>query len=174
MIFFTSLSDPSSKQYGHIKDGAHNGHKVRLIRLSSYINDKVATRKIPNLDVGTFGEPKYVSIQHIRVIYLGTNSDICFSFYRVLMKMDIEGSEVEVLPDLIHQKSLFNLDGLMVEYHVAIAKESQRKEATGMIKTLVDDYVKFNNLVHKHQIESIELDDESFYLSHEPLPQCQK
>eukprot|EP00093_Oithona_nana_P007532 07532.XXX_213420_215456_1 [CDS] Oithona nana genome sequencing. len=145
-----TIIDPSSKQYGHIKDGAHNGHKVRLIRLSSYINDKVATRKIPNLDVGTFGEPK------------------------VLMKMDIEGSEVEVLPDLIHQKSLFNLDGLMVEYHVAIAKESQRKEATGMIKTLVDDYVKFNNLVHKHQIESVELDDESFYLSHEPLPQCQK
>ena len=92
----------------------------------------------------------------------------------VLMKMDIEGSEVEVLPDLIHQQSLFHLDGLMVEYHVAIAKESQRKEATGLIKTLVDDYVKFNNLVHKHQIESIELDDESYYLSHEPLPQCEK
>ncbi len=33
---------------------------------------------------------------------------------KVLMKMDIEGSEVEVLPDLLMQGSLQYIDGLMV------------------------------------------------------------
>ena len=89
------------------------------------------------------------------------------------MKMDIEGSEVEVLPDLIYEKSLQNIDGLMIEFHVAIAKDSARKEATTVLQTLTHDYVKFNNLVNKeHKIEIIDLDDESYYLSHQPLPNC--
>ena len=89
------------------------------------------------------------------------------------MKMDIEGSEVEVLPDLIYEKSLQNIDGLMIEFHVAIAKDSARKEATTVLQTLTHDYVKFNNLINKeHKIEIIDLDDESYYLSHQPLPNC--
>ena len=88
------------------------------------------------------------------------------------MKMDIEGSEVEVLPDLLRQNSLENLDGLMIEYHIAIAKNPKRKEATSTLKSLMENYVNFNNLINEHQIESIALDDESYYLSREPLPQC--
>ena len=88
------------------------------------------------------------------------------------MKMDIEGSEVEVLPDLLRQKSLEHLDGLMIEYHIAITKNPKRKEATTTLKTLIENYVKFNNLIQDHQIESLALDDESYYLSRKPLPQC--
>ena len=57
-----TFSDPTSKQYGHFKAGAHKGQKVRLIRLSRFVNQIVATRKIPNLSKDTYGVPKYVDI----------------------------------------------------------------------------------------------------------------
>ena len=87
--------------------------------------------------------------------------------------MDIEGSEVEVLPDLIHEKSLQNIDGIMVEFHLHTAKNPKRKEATEAVKTLTHNYIQFNNLVNQHQLEIIDLDDESYYLSKKALPRCQ-
>ena len=57
-----TFSDPTSKQYGHFKAGAHKGQKVRLIRLSRFVNQIVATRKIPHLNKDTYGVPKYVDI----------------------------------------------------------------------------------------------------------------
>ena len=56
------FSDPTSKQYGHFKAGAaHKDRKVRLIRLSRFVNQIVATRKIPNLNKDRHGVPKYVT-----------------------------------------------------------------------------------------------------------------
>ena len=40
----------------------------------------------------------------------------------VIMKLDIEGSEVEVVEDLIMQGSLQYIDVMMVEFHTWMAK----------------------------------------------------
>ena len=56
------------------------GVPVQLIRLAKLIKDEVGNRKLPNdVDVNIHGEPT------------------------VVMKIDIEGSEVEVIEDLIMQ-----------------------------------------------------------------------
>ena len=88
------------------------------------------------------------------------------------MKMDIEGSEVEVLPDLIYEKSFQNIDGVMIEFHAAIGKDSKRQEATATLQTLTQNYMKFNNLMNDHKFEIIDLDDESYYLKNYLLPNC--
>lgn len=145
------LADPSGHEYGHIKGTPSLSAKVRIIQLSRFINEVVGKRKLPNNDqLASFGPPK------------------------VLMKMDIEGSEVEVLPDLICSGSLNQIDGIMVEFHEAIASDPNRKAATAELRTLVDSAVKFNNLLRKdsRKTEIIALDDETYYLSKFPLPEC--
>ena len=60
------------------KDSRDFGVPVQLIQLSKFINDEVANRELPrDIDSNIHGKP------------------------RVVMKMDIEGSEVEVIQDLI-------------------------------------------------------------------------
>ena len=88
------------------------------------------------------------------------------------MKLDVEGSELEVLPDMIYQKSFQNIDGFMVEFHPP--KEDQRRyKAVLKLKELMSDFIQFWNLVDtNHQIEYIDHDDESFHLSKFPLPKC--
>jgi hypothetical protein len=89
------------------------------------------------------------------------------------MKMDIEGSEVEVLPDLIFQGSLQYLDGLMVEYHGRLAKTEDRKTTTESLKLVFDNLSQVSKFVKEgHIIKHFELDDESFYKSNKPLPTC--
>ena len=142
------VSDPESNQYGHIREGEHKGYRVTLIRLSKFINEIVAKRKIPSLDPKIYGYPK------------------------VLMKLDIEGSEVEVVPDLLEQKTFDHLDGCMVEFHIGIAKDERRKEATRLLQESWEKWTQFYNLVNTHQIELLSLDDETYYLSNETLPKC--
>merc|ERR1712062_50331 len=143
-----TIIDPSSNQCGHIREGSHQGYKVQLIRLSKFINEVVARRRIPSLDPKVHGDPK------------------------VLMKLDIEGSEVEVVPDLLEQKSFDHLDGCMIEFHIGIAKDESRKEATRLLQEAWTKWTQFYNLVNFHQIELLSLDDETFYKSNQTLPKC--
>ncbi len=46
----------------------------------------------------------------------------------VLMKIDIEGSEVEVFEDLIETGSLFRVDGIMAEFHEFNTPSEERRE----------------------------------------------
>ena len=56
------------------------GDHIQLIRLATFINEEVGQRQLPkNIDEKTLGKPS------------------------VVMKLDIEGSEVEVIEDLIMQ-----------------------------------------------------------------------
>ena len=56
------------------------GDNIQLIRLATFINEEVGQRQLPkNIDEKTLGKPS------------------------VVMKLDIEGSEVEVIEDLIMQ-----------------------------------------------------------------------
>ena len=143
-----TIINPQSNQYGHIRAGSHEGYKVQLIRLSKFINEVVAKRRIPYLDPKIHGDPK------------------------VLMKLDIEGSEVEVVPDLLEQKSVDHLDGCMVEFHIGIVKDEKRKKAARLLKEAWTKWTEFYNLVNYHQIGLLSLDDETFYKSNQTLPQC--
>ena len=50
-----------------------------MIRLATFINNEVGQRELPNIDEKVLGKPS------------------------VVMKIDIEGSEVEVIEDLVMQ-----------------------------------------------------------------------
>ncbi len=62
------FSDPKSNLYSQIKDkpvgklspdsSAQNSTNITLVRLSKFINDIVATRKLPTLDHNVAGKPK--------------------------------------------------------------------------------------------------------------------
>jgi hypothetical protein len=152
------FTDPGSDKYGQVKKAAtgdqkkKSGGNVTMLRLASFVNDVVGRRKVPDLDVAIFGKP------------------------RVLMKLDIEGSEVEVLPDLIYTGSLQHLDAFMVEFHDWMAKSEDRKMATKHLKTVLNSLGHFSELVKGpeagHAIKLINLDDESYFKSKEPLPKC--
>ena len=86
------------------KESQRASRAVRLIRLSQFLQENVARRKLPATEFGQ-GPP------------------------RVLMKMDIEGSEVEVLLDLIFNGGLNIVNGLMIEFHKRLEKLPERQEA---------------------------------------------
>ena len=67
----------------------------RLLRLSDYILKKVITRKLPD----------------------DLDDKVLEKKPSVVMKLDIEGSELEVLTDLLVTGSLQHIDFLTVEYH---------------------------------------------------------
>ena len=62
---------------------------IMLLRLSKFINQIVGTRTLPSSYQKQLGKPS------------------------VIMKLDIEGSEVEVVEDLIMQGSLQHIDVIM-------------------------------------------------------------
>ena len=121
---------------------------MKLLKLSKFINEVVAKRKIPNLNPEIHGEPK------------------------VLMKMDIEGSEVEVLPDLLYEKSLLHINGFLAEFHEDLTTDMKRKNATVILKSLINNYAKFMYLTSGHLLRTSGMDDETYFDSNYPLPQC--
>ena len=44
----------------------------------------------------------------------------------VLMKMDIEGSEVDVLPDMMWSGALSHIDTALIEFHSRLTKDQFR------------------------------------------------
>ena len=44
----------------------------------------------------------------------------------VLMKMDIEGSEVDVLPDLMWSGAISHIDTALIEFHERLSKDQFR------------------------------------------------
>ena len=77
---------------------------ISLIRLSKFLTDVVAKRKFPPSE-GRVQAPK------------------------VLMKMDIEGSEIDVLPDILFNGGLGVINGLFIELHDRLEKIPSRKAA---------------------------------------------
>jgi len=125
---------------------------VALMRLSNFINKVVGTRAIPMHLRSIFGDPK------------------------VVMKMDIEGSEVDVLPDLLSEGSFKFIDVIMVEFHEHLAKTDLRQSAGKLVRSLFDTFGELNKVLRdnnypNHLTELIEVDDESYYTSSFPLPQ---
>ena len=44
----------------------------------------------------------------------------------VLMKMDIEGSEVDVLPDMMRSGAMSHIDTALIEFHARLSKDQFR------------------------------------------------
>jgi len=135
--------------------GKQNGIPIELIRLATYINNDVAQRKLPkNVDEKVLGKPS------------------------VVMKMDIEGSEVEVIEDLVMQGSLQYIDIMMVEFHDVLAQTEEKKNSFRNVKDFitkigdVSEYLKQNRENVLHSLKVVNLDDESYFHSNYPLPIC--
>ena len=143
-----TIIDPSDEKYGRFKDDQLQGQKINVIRLSKFINEKVATRKIPGLNPAEYGQPT------------------------VFIKMDIEGSELEVLHDMVLEGSFAHVDAMMVEFHEFIAVGIDRRQATRHLKNFVQEYAKFYSLIESKPIDVLDADDESYYLSNFTLPIC--
>ena len=63
-------------------------HSITIVRIAEFINDVVGTRKLPTKEPGA-----------------------------VVMKLDVEGLEIEILADLIHSGALRHLDNVHIDFH---------------------------------------------------------
>jgi len=90
------------------------------------------------------------------------------------MKMDIEGSELEVLTDLIITGALQHINFTFAEFHPLsfAAKEprSQRIKEVQFISKWLTDVTSQYQLLSRIQVDA--MDDESFYNTNFSLPSC--
>ena len=132
-------------------DKGFNLKKISVIRLSDFLMNVVGKRKIP--------EPFFNN-----------------SAPNVVMKMDIEGSEVDVIPDLIYSGGLQYINTLMIEWHERKQKLQERKTSTKILQTIMDSLSKHSmnirNLSSKYNFNLVELDDETYFKSKFVLPNC--
>ena len=77
---------------------------IRLVRLADFLKNVVSRRNLPKAPKGKMPP-------------------------RVLMKMDIEGSEIDVLPDILFNGGLGAINGLMIEFHSRLEKIPERQKA---------------------------------------------
>ena len=90
-----------------------NKKLVNLIKLSDFINDVVANRIVPLT-------PSDKSGKDIKPP-------------TVLMKIDIEGSELEVVSDLLFAGSLQHIDAAIIEWHQHIMKDFTYRKKTNWV-----------------------------------------
>lgn len=131
---------------------------VNLIRLSDFINNVVATRKIP---------------------FNSASSKENFKAPTVIMKLDIEGSEVDVVSDLLFSGSLRYLDVAMIEWHQDIMEDANFRRRAIMLSHIVTAISQYDQLrgsvrPDKRHFEALKFDDETYYSSNFELPKCSK
>jgi len=132
---------------------------VNLIRLSYFINNIVATRIIPT-STEKFTKEKVKPPT-------------------VIMKLDIEGSEVDVVADLLFSGSFKYLDVAMIEWHQEMMRDEDFRKRTIMLQDIVSRISHFEKLhsqtrPDKKQFKALSFDDETYYDSNFELPKCSK
>ena len=124
-----------------------------MMRLSDYILHKVITRKLPN----------------------PLNGEVLEKKPSVVMKLDIEGSELEVLTDLLVTGSLQHIDLVSVEYHPLSFNDDVRP---GLIRDLEKAMNTITNLGQHLGLNSTinvkNVDDETYGKALFPFPDCSK
>ena len=129
---------------------------ITSLRLSKFLLDVVGKRKLPLLPPSKEHPP------------------------RVLIKMDIEGSEVDVIPDLIFTGALQHINLLMIEWHERLEKLSARKNAHSILNKTIGLLSEYSSSMKRHgakfDFNSVNLDDESYGLAEAyglfKLPNC--
>ena len=90
--------------------------------------------------------------------------------------MDIEGSEVDVMPDLIFTGGLQYINLLMVEWHERMEILPERKTAQQQLKSIMKTVSNYSQTMKdqggKFYFNLINLDDETYYTSQFDLPNC--
>ena len=125
---------------------------VALVRLSDFLKHTVATRKLPFVPPSNSISPN------------------------VVMKMDIEGSEVDVIPDLLFTGGLQFINNIVVEWHERLEKIINRRNAQQQLKLVIQTLSKYSETMKNHgakfDFNLINLDDETYYTSKFDLPKC--
>ena len=85
---------------------------VTLVRLSDFLKNVVGKRKLPTI-ASNLHPPN------------------------IVMKLDIEGSEVDVMPDLIFSGGLEHINTIMVEWHERLEKLMARKTAQRQLQSVI-------------------------------------
>ena len=122
--------DKTTKQNGlnfkYTKSEGKNVGKnvVNLIKLSDFINNVVATRKIYPLSSSEKSEENMKPPT-------------------VMMKLDIEGSEVDVVSDLLFSGSLKHLDVTMIEWHHDLMNHSIFRTKTIWVSDIINTFLFF-------------------------------
>jgi len=122
---------------------------IKLVRLSQFLLETVGRRKLPPSPKGE-GPP------------------------RVLIKMDIEGSEIDVLPDILFNGGLSAVNCLMIEFHERLEKLPIRKEAHKKLNDILKQLSSISQNLQGsgYDFSIVNIDDETYGTSDEPLPQC--
>jgi len=125
---------------------------AKMIRLSDYILHKVITRKLP----------KPLNVEELE------------QKPNVVVKLDIEGSELEVLTDLLVTGSLQHVDFVSAEYHpLSFTRMDERRS---FIEGLEKSLETISYLSQKLRLSSVinvkNFDDETYANVTYPLPEC--
>ena len=119
---YRGMQDEIKRRQNYVDDEQIKNNKneisqklVNVIRLSDFINNVVATRSIPSATENLTKE----KIQPPTVI----------------MKLDIEGSEVDVVADLIFSGSFKHLDVAMIEWHQEMMRDDNFRKRAVMVSS---------------------------------------
>ena len=128
-----------------------NFMNVTLIRLSDFLKHVVGKRKLP-VQPSTISPPK------------------------VVMKMDIEGSEVDVIPDMIFNGGFQYVNSIMVEWHQRLENLPERKKAHSILEGIVKSLSDYSNTMKEHDgkfdFNLVNMDDETYATSKFDFPKC--
>ena len=122
---------------------------VKKIRLSKFLQNVVGKRKVPKIG-NKSQKPK------------------------VVMKMDVEGSEVDIIPDLLFNGGLQYVNTLMIEWHKRLEILPDRIKAQELLVQIIDSLDKYTNVAkdQDYDFKLERVDDEKYYNSTFKLPQC--
>ena len=124
---------------------------VTLVRLSEFLKKVVGRRKLP-------------------VPYSKSHPP------QIVMKMDIEGSEVEVISDLIFTGGLEYINAIMVEFHAKLERLPERKKAQGQLQTITKLLSEYSQTMKGRDgafnFNLVNLDDEMYHKLKCVLPKC--
>ena len=134
---------------------------VTLIRLSEFVNQVVANRRLPQLP---------------NLAHLADKGQLADIPPRVAMKMDIEGSEVDVVPDLIFSGSLQYVNIMMVEWHPHFERNPIRKgisQNLNKVMEMLDKYVQsLRPEARTVDFKILNFDDEKYHNLKPELTNC--
>ena len=136
----------NSKQPNNLKR-----NNITELRLSNYLKNVVGKRKLP-VSIDKANPPK------------------------IVMKMDIEGSEIDVMPDIIFTGGLQYINELMIEWHSRLERLEERKKAHDEMHKVTVALSTYADLMKKQaghfNFKLLDLDDESYGTTRHALPRC--
>lgn len=125
---------------------------AKTMRLSDYVLHKVITRKLPN----------------------PLSAEVLEQKPNVVMKIDIEGSELEVLTDLLVTGSLQHIDFTSVEYHpFSFTRVDVRRDYIQGLEKALDTITYLSQRLRLNSVINVKtFEDESYGNVTYPYPEC--